>query len=265
MQDRTGESFDFTLSDGVAHIRLAQPERGHPIDLRFAVELSRLANECSEAPGVRCVLLDAEGRFFGVGADLKTMRDDRAALQRFVRDATTALHSALSRLARMDAPLVVAVQGLAVGGAVSLCAAADFCLAAASARFYAGYTGIGLACDAGGSTFLPRRLGPRRAAEFLLLNQHWTAAEAAAHGLVSRVVPDDGLQAEAWALARQLAQGPTRAYGEIKNLLLSTFEQPIEAQLEQEARAIARTARSDDAWNAIQAVADKRPPTFTGR
>ncbi|MFT3821252.1 MAG: enoyl-CoA hydratase-related protein [Rubrivivax sp.] len=99
----------------------------------------------------------------------------------------------------------------------------------------------------------------------MLLNQNWTAAEAAANGLVSRVVPDADLQAQAWALARQLAQGPTRAYGEIKNLLLSSFEQPIEAQLELEARAIARTVRSDDAWNAIQAVADKQRPTFTGR
>jgi 2-(1,2-epoxy-1,2-dihydrophenyl)acetyl-CoA isomerase len=66
-------------------------------------------------------------------------------------------------------------------------------------------------------------------------------------------------------IGRQLAQGPTRAFGEIKNLLLSTWEQPIEAQLELEARAISRIARTEDAWRAITDVAAKRTPRFTGQ
>ena len=258
------EAFKFRVEEGVAHVTFNQPERGHPIDLSFATELSRIANECGETPGIRSVLIDSCGKYFGVGADLKTMAQDRAGLQLFVKNATTLMHSALSRLTRMDAPVVVAPHALAVGGFVSLCAAADFCIAAESARFYAGYTGIGLVCDAGGSTFLPRRVGSRRAAEFLLLNQTWTAAQAMANGLVSRVVPDAELNAQAWALARQLAQGPTRAFGEIKNLLLSSSEQPIEAQLELEARAMSRITKTEDAWRGITDVASKRTPRFTG-
>ena len=259
------QAFKFKVEDGVAHVTLNQPERGHPIDLDFAAELSRIANECDNAPGVRCVLLESSGKYFGVGADVKAMSQDRDGLQLFVKNATTLLHSALSRFARMDAPFVVAQHALAVGGFVSLCAAADICIASESARFYAGYTGIGLVCDAGGSTFLPRRVGARLTAEFLLLNQIWTADQAARNGLISRVVPDAELGARAWALARQLAQGPTRAFGEIKNLLLSTWEQPIEAQLELEARAISRIARTEDAWRAITDVAAKRTPRFTGQ
>lgn len=265
MQTSALESLRFTLADGIAHLRLAQPDRGNPIDLRLATELSHLANRFSNASEVRCVLIDAEGPYFGVGADLKTMVAERAALPAFVRDATTAMHSALSRLARLDAPVITAVHGLAVGGLVSLCAASDFCLAAESARFYAAYAGVGLACDAGGSTFLPRRVGSRRAAEFLLLNQTWAAAEAAEHGLVSRVLPDAELHEQAWALARQLAAGPTLAYGEIKNLLLSSSSESIDSQLELEARAIGRSVLSDDAWNAITAVAARQKPQFSGR
>lgn len=259
------EPITLSIEGGVAHVRLNASARGNPMDLRFCEAFSRVAAACDETPGVRCVLMDAEGRFFGVGADLKTMNQDRQALQVFVKNATAALHSGLSRFARMDAPVVVAVHALAVGGFVSLSAMADFCLAAESASFYAGYTGIGLVCDAGGSTFLPRRVGSRRAAEFLLRNQTWDARTAHAHGLVSEVLPDATLRDEAWALARELAAGPTRAFGEIRNLLLSSGLQPIEAQLEQEARAMARVTRTDDAWHGICTVAARGQPVFNGR
>lgn len=259
------ESFELTVADGIAHVRLNQPDRGNPMDLRFSTELSRIATACDEDPAVRCVLIDGSGRYFGLGADLKTMNRDRAGLPVFIKNATVGLHSALSRFARMNAPVVVAVHALAVGGFVSLCAAADFCIAARSAQFYAAYTGIGLACDAGGSTFIPRRVGIRRAAEFLLRNQTWSADVALDAGLISHVADDAALGDEAWALARELATGPTMAFGEVKNLLLSTWSQPIEAQMEQEARAIARVARTDDAWNGICEVAARRKPRFVGR
>ncbi len=227
--------------------------------------MSRAATECDENDKVRAVLIDAQGPYFTVGADLKTMTRDREALPRFIKDATVGLHSAISRFARMRAPVVVAVHALAVGGGVALSAAADFCLAARGARFYAAYTGIGLLCDGGGSTFLPRRIGVRRSAEFLMRNQTWSAEEALGHGLVSEVVDDEELEKAAWSLATELAAGPTVSFGEIKNLLLSTWEQPIEAQMELEARAMARVCHSDDAWTGVTEVAAHRKPIFQGR
>jgi len=192
------------------------------------------------------------------------MTRDREALPVFIKNATVGLHSAISRFARMDAPVIVAVHALAVGGGVALGAAADFCLAARSASFYAGYTGIGLLCDGGGSTFLPRRIGVRRTAEFLMRNQTWDAEQACEHGLVSEVVEESALGKAAGDLAAELAAGPTRSFGEIKNLLLSTWEQPIEAQLELEARAMARVCRTEDAWTGVTEVAARRKPVFRG-
>ena len=257
--------FKLEIADGIAHITLNQPERGNPMDLQFNTELSFIATECDENQSVRCVLIDAAGRYFGVGADLKTMTRDREQLPIFIKNATVGLHSALSRFARMNAPVVVSVHALAVGGFVALCAAADFCIAARSARFYAAFTGIGMLPDGGGTTFIPRRVGVRRAAEFFLRNQTWTAAEALDYGLVSHLADDDCLRDETWALVRELASGPTRAFGEIKNLLLSTSELPIEAQLEQEARAMARVTRTEDAWHGACEVAARRKPKFVGR
>jgi 2-(1,2-epoxy-1,2-dihydrophenyl)acetyl-CoA isomerase len=258
------ESFTLTIDGGVARVRLAQPDRGNPFDLRFCTELSRIATVCDLDPDIRCVLIDADGRFFSVGGDLRSLGRDRETLRTFIKDATVGLHSAVARFARMDAPVVVAVHAMAAGGAVSLAAAADFCLAARSARFYAAYQGIGLAIDGGGSHFLPRRVGSRRATAFYLRNQTWTAEEAVAHGLASDVFDDDVLADEAWSLATELAAGPTRTYGEVKGLLASSWDQPLDAQLELEARAMARTAQTEDTWNAITAVAANKKPTFVG-
>lgn len=259
------ESFRLHIDEGIAHVTFDQPERGNPLDLRFSAELSRIATECDETPGVRCVLIDAAGKYFGVGADLKTMNRDPDQLPVFIKNATVGLHSALSRFARMDAPVVVSVHALTVGGFVALCAAADFCVAARSARFYSAYAGIGLVCDGGGSAFIPRRVGTRRAAEFLLRNQTWSAEQALDAGLISHLVDDEALHEASWSLARELAAGPTRAFGEIKNLLLSTWEQPIEAQMELEARAMARATRTEDGWNGVCEMAARRKPRFIGR
>ena len=96
-------------------------------------------------------------------------------------------------------------------------------------------------------------------------NQSWSAQEAFDAGLVSHLVDDAQLQAEAWTLANELAAGPTRAFGEIKNLLLSTWEQPIEAQMEQEARAMSRVTKTEDGWHGVTEVAARRKPRFVGR
>jgi 2-(1,2-epoxy-1,2-dihydrophenyl)acetyl-CoA isomerase len=258
-------AFAFEVLDGVAHITMNQPERGNPLDERFGVEFDTLATECSVREDVRAVLIDAKGRFFSVGGDLNALTRSREELARFVSSVTSNLHMGISRFARLDAPVVVAVHGLAAGGAVALIAGADFVLASPNARFYAAFAGIGIISDSGGSYFLPRRMGSRRAAQFYMLNETLGADEAASTGLINRVVEADALEAEAWTLARRLAQGPTRAFGEAKNLLLSSPTESLEGQLEKEARAMARVTRSDDAWNAMCAVLAKRKPNFQAR
>ena len=182
-----------------------------------------------------------------------------------LKTATSNLHMAISRFARADAPIIIAVHALATGGSVALTAMADFAIAARSARFYAAYNRIGYVSDGSGSYFIPRRVGSRRAAEFLMLNENWDAEKALTTGLVSRVVDDADLLTEARALAAQVAAGPTRTFGEMKRLLLSTTDQPLETQMELEAQAIARCARTADSWNAVQALRGRREPVFEGR
>jgi 2-(1,2-epoxy-1,2-dihydrophenyl)acetyl-CoA isomerase len=254
----TYESLSLDIGeDGVAAITLAQPDRGNPFDLRLCTELGHVASAIDEDPRVRAVLLQAAGRFFSVGGDLGSLGADRAALPSFIKEATAGFHAAVSRFGRMDAPVVSSVHGVAAGGGVSLAAAADFCLAGRSAAFVAAYQGIGLAIDGGGSYTVPRRVGPQRARAFYLRHQTWPAEQALAYGLVDEVHEDDALPAAARSLAAELAEGPIEAYGEVKNLLLSTSDQSLEGQLELEARAMVRSARTDAAWDAIQAMVAK--------
>lgn len=258
------QAIRMTVENGLAEIVLCQPERGNPFDLAFNAELSKLASETSENPDVRAILIRAEGKYFSVGADIKWLGSDRESMPRLLKEATATLHMAIARFTRGNAPVVTAIHGLCTGGATALTAMSDFAIAGESARFYAAYNKIGFVADGAGTHFIPRRVGSRKAAEFFLLNQIWDARTAAENGLINRVVTDDALLDEARALAAQLAAGPTRTFGEMKRLLMTHMSQPMEMQLEDEAQAIARCARTEDCWNAIQAVIRKEEPKYSG-
>lgn len=260
------EAIDFRVDGSVAILTLKQPERGNPIDEVFCRELRQLAIACDEHADVRAVLIEGTGKNFSVGGDLKTFLRDRASLPALTKSMTADLNAGVIRLTRMNAPVVIAVHGLVTGGAVAFTAAADFAIATREARFYAAFTGIGFSCDCGTSYFLPRKVGTGRATDFLFGNRMWSAQQALDYGLVTELADDEPtLRASARALAEELAHGPTHAFGEIKRLLKSTFEQSLEAQLEDEAQAIARCTRTEDAWQALTAVRARQKAAFHGK
>lgn len=252
------------VTDGVGRLVLDRPDQGNAIDLTLARELAEVTAAWSVDPAVRCVLLTGAGRTFCVGGDLKSF-SAQPDLPTHLVEVTDPFHAAISRLARMDAPVVAAVQGSAAGGGLSLALAADLVLAGASSRFVVAYTAIGLTPDGSGSWTLPRLVGLRRALDLTLTNRPLTADEALAEGLVTRVVPDEELAAEAERLARALAEGPTGALGAAKRLLRESSGHGLEAQLALEAGALAAAAATDDARDGIAAFLAKRPPRFTGR
>jgi 2-(1,2-epoxy-1,2-dihydrophenyl)acetyl-CoA isomerase len=253
------------VAEGVAHLTFTEAVRGNPIDGPLCASLSETAIQISENREIRCVLLAAEGKAFSYGGDVGAFVAGLDNLAHNIKRWTTTLHSAIARFQRMDAPLVAAVQGVCAGGMAALIAGTDVVIAADDARFTSAYAGIGFSCDAGSSVMLSRRMGLARARRFLLLNETLSAPDALAVGLVDEVVTADQLQARAQTVARQLAAGPTRAFGEIRRLLLSAQDQPLETQLELEAQALARIAGTSDARDGLTAFAQKRKPEFQGR
>lgn len=258
--------FQTSLDDGLFHIILNRPDEGNSFTTRFCTELNRIANDISENPAVRAVLLSATGRFFSVGGDIGMMSGERPALPGIVKTLTSPLHMALVRLRQMNAPVVCAVNGKgAFGGALALAAAADILVASETAKFGGAFTGIGFSCDSGTTSALSQRMGIGRARRFILLGETLTAAEALAAGLADKILPEEGLLDGALAIARQFAAGPTLAFGEIKRLFGKVSSTPLSSQLEEEAQALARVARTADAWEGMTAFMQKRAAKFEGK
>ncbi len=252
----------FDVRDNVAHITLNRPDAANAMSSEMSKELMHAALRCDEDPAIRAVLIAGAGRTFCAGGDLRSFAAQGDNLPAHLKEMTTYLHAAVSRLTRMDAPVIAAVQGAAAGAGLSLALAADILLAAETARFTVAYTRVGLAPDGSSTYSLPRLIGLKRALELALTNRLLSAKEALDWGLVARVVPDADLQAEAEGLARQLAGGATKALGAAKRLLHSGFTETLETQMELEARAISDMARTADSREGIAAFLEKREPKF---
>jgi 2-(1,2-epoxy-1,2-dihydrophenyl)acetyl-CoA isomerase len=249
---------------GVAFLTLNRPDAANAIDLPLGRALCEEAIRLDEDPSVRAVVVAGAGRMFCAGGDLRAFADAGERLPALLKELTTYLHAALSRLARMRAPVIASVQGPAAGAGMSLACACDLVLASEKASFTMAYTRAGLTPDGSSTWVLPRVLGARRTLELMLTNRTLTAAEAAAWGLVNRVAAPEALEEETRALARSLAEGATGAFGATKKLVLLSASQGFEAQMELESRAIADAARSPDGREGIAAFLAKRSPKFTG-
>ena len=257
-------ALDFDVRDGVAHITLNRPEAGNAINLELGQELLRAVMRCDEEPEVRAVVLAGAGRMFCVGGDLRSFTEQGEQLSHHLKEVTTYLHAAISRMARMDPPVVSAVHGAAAGAGLSLTCACDLVVAAESARFSMAYSKAGLTPDGSSTYYLPRLVGFKRAMELTLTNRELSTQEAVEWGIVTRVVPHDDLSESATQLASQLASGATKALGGAKRLLHIGWTETLETQMEHETQTIADIARTADAREGISAFMEKRPPEFTG-
>ena len=250
----------------VATLTLNRPEAYNALDLALGRELFQASLELDEDPDVRCVVITGAGRAFCAGGDVKAFVDNLGRIGQHIKELTTYLHGAISRFCRSDKPVIMAVNGVAAGGGFSLALSGDLVVAAESARFTMAYSKIGATPDGSSSYFLPRLVGVRRALELYFTNRPLTAQEALAWGMVTRVVPDAELRASVDALARELAQGPSKAFGAAKRLLHQSTWESLETQMEAEAQALAACGHTDDFRAGVTAFAEKKPvPTFRGR
>jgi 2-(1,2-epoxy-1,2-dihydrophenyl)acetyl-CoA isomerase len=255
----------FEVDGAIARITLDRPEVGNALDIPMARELLDCATRCESDPAIRCAVITGRGKLFCAGGDVLEFSRAGDRLPEFLAEITAPLHAALSILARMNKPLVTAINGAAAGAGIGLAIIGDVVLAEPTAMFTLAYTGIGMTPDGGSTWLLTRLVGLRRAQELCLTNRRLTAAEAAGMGLITRAVEVGTLAAEANAVAVQLASGATLALGATRRLLADSYTSTFETQMEQESRTIAAQASVPDGREGIAAFVAKRKPHFTGK
>ena len=260
----TYQSMRLERDGALARLTFTQSERGNPIDGTFCADFCAVANAISCDTSIRAVLIAAEGRAFSFGGDVGMFVKNLDQLPLMIKRWTADLHMGITRMQQMDAPIVSAVHGICAGGMLALIAGSDIVVAEPGSRFLAAYAGIGFSNDAGSSIMYTRRMGIARTRRFLLMNETLDAEAALAVGLADEVVPADALAARAEAIARQLAAGPTKAFGEMRRLLTTVEDQPLAAQLELEAQALSRISATADAREGLTAFLAKRKPQFKG-
>ncbi|MFC4032604.1 enoyl-CoA hydratase-related protein [Streptomyces polygonati] len=258
------DSVLYEVGDGLATVTLNRPEAMNALNTTTKNELRDALREAAADEGVRAVLLTAGGRAFCVGQDLKEHVEVLAAggglttVAEHYNPITTAI-------ATMPKPVVAGINGVAAGAGAGFAFAADYRVAADTASFNTAFAGVALGTDSGLSWTLPRLVGAGRAADLLLFPRSVPAAEALSLGLVHRVVPAAELPAEALAVARKLAAGPTVAYAAIKAALAFGADHSLAEALAMEDVLQTRAGASQDHRTAVTAFVNKQAPRFEGR
>ena len=257
------ETITVEVSDQIATITLNRPERMNACSLDMAGEIN---DAVSSLEGARCLIITGAGRGFCSGADLSA-RGSRAI------NGGEGSYIALTRhynpmmvnLARLNMPIITAVNGAAAGVGCSIGLAGDFVIAGRSGYFLQAFVNIGLVPDGGASWMLPRMVGKARATEMMMLGEKISAEKAVDWGLIYKMVEDDQLQAEARALATRLANGPTVSYAVMRKNILIAMENSYSEQLLAEAEGQRIAGSSADAAEGGMAFLEKRKPAFKGR
>jgi 2-(1,2-epoxy-1,2-dihydrophenyl)acetyl-CoA isomerase len=251
-----------TRQAGVAHLRFNRPDRLNAVDLDTARAFRTAVEAIAADASIRAVVVGGEGRAFGAGGDLATLREDPA---RQAAELIAPMHDALALMGELPVPFVASLHGVVAGGSLSVALACDLAVATSGTKFNLSYVKIGATCDGGATWTLPRRCGLGNALAIALLGETLDAAEAHRLGLVQRLVDGESADAAATAWAEQLAAGPTQAIGRMKRLLRSSYAHDFQTQLSREHQEFVANAESVDFREGITAFFDRRKPAFSGR
>jgi enoyl-CoA hydratase/carnithine racemase len=230
------------------------------------VLIDEIATACEAAdadPGVRAIVLAAQGKAFCAGADFSK----RQAGEGPAAGASPGRHlyKEAVRLFRVRTPIVAAVQGAAVGGGLGLACAADFRVTCAEGRFSANFTRLGFHPGFGLTATLPRLVGPQQAALLFYTGRRVPGEEAVRIGLADQLVPLAAVRSAALALATEIAQSAPLAVRSTRETMRWGLADAIERATERELVEQEWLRQTEDFKEGIRATAARRLPDFQGR
>ena len=250
------------VAEGIATILLDRPQVGNAIDADMAQALLDAVTRCDNDPAVRCVILTGAGKMFCAGGDVQAFATAGDGVRELIETITTPLHDAIVRLTRMPKPIVTMINGAAAGAGLGLALLGEFAVAAQSAKFSAGYGGLGFTPDAGVSWLLPKLVGLRKAQQILIGGERIDAREAERIGLVSLTVDDAELKDVAISLASKMTHQSGDALMKTRSLMYQGYYTDLSGHLANEAVFIGNASQSEDGREGVRAFVDKRKPMF---
>ena len=251
-------------ANGITRITLDRPEKLNAFNRAMHGEFGAALRGAGTDPACRVVVIDGAGRGFSAGQDLADGIYVDGGPQPDLGPAVDAYNAHVRAIRAMAKPVIAAVHGAAAGASANLALACDLVFAARSASFLQPFARIGLVPDGGGTWLLPMLLGDARARGLCMLAEPLAAEQAAAWGLIWKVVDDAELAAEVDAVAARLASAPTYALALQKRAFAAASRNSLDQQLDLERDLQREAGRSADYAEGVGAFLAKRRPRFTG-
>lgn len=252
------------MENKVATLILNRPEVFNSFNREMALSLQAQLDACEKNPDVRAIVIVGSGKAFCAGQDLKevTTAELNPGFKKILEEHYNPI---ISRIRRIEKPIIAAVNGVAAGAGANIALACDVVIASEKASFIQAFSKIGLVPDSAGTFFLPRLIGFQKASALMMLGDKISATEAEKLGMIYKVFEADVFEADVQNIASTMANMPTKALGLTKRLLNESLTNNITEQLALESKLQIEAAQSDDYAEGVDAFVNKRMPNFKGK
>jgi 2-(1,2-epoxy-1,2-dihydrophenyl)acetyl-CoA isomerase len=255
-------SIIFEQVNQVGCIKLNRPEKLNAFNREMALSLQEYLDKCAENKDIRAVFITGAGKAFSAGQDLAEVVDPEGpGMSKILCEHYNPI---VSRIRKLDKPVVAAVNGVAAGAGANIALCCDVIVVASSASFIQAFSKIGLIPDSGGTYTLPRLIGWQKASAIMMLGEKVSATEAERLGMIYKIYPDEGFADEALKIAIQLSKMPTKALSYTKQALNSSMTNSFEEQLLEEDKLQQRAAQTSDYKEGVRSFIEKRTASFKG-
>lgn len=258
------KSITTLIKNNVATLTLNRPEVFNSFNREMALLLQSELDACEKNPDVRAIVITGNGKAFCAGQDLKevTSPELNPGFKKILEEHYNPI---ISRIRKIEKPIIGAVNGVAAGAGANIALACDLVIASENASFIQAFSKIGLVPDSAGTFFLPRLIGFQKASALMMLGDKVSAQDAEKLGMVYKVVSSENFLDEVITTANTMAHMPTKALGLTKRLLNNSMQNTLEEQLNLESKLQIEAAQSEDYAEGVDAFVNKRKPEFKGK
>lgn len=251
----------FEIKNRIGFITLNRPDKLNSFNREMALLMQEKLDACKDKE-VRAVLIKGAGKAFSAGQDLTEVTDPEGpGMKRILSEHYNPI---VTRIRRLEKPVVAAVNGVAAGAGANIAFCCDIVVAAQSASFIQAFSRIGLIPDSGGTHILPRLIGWQKASAIMMLGDKVSAQEAERLGMIYQYYPDESFPDSVQKIVTTLADMPTRGLAYTKQILSMSFTNSFDEQLHDEDIFQQKAAQTFDYKEGVNAFLEKRKPEFKG-